>query len=483
MRDIALLVVFIPMLLGGVRQVHAAVMVWIWTALAAPNSFLFGVLQQAPLNKIAAGISVFALVADRTRQRFLVDATFVFHTLFIVQGAVTLAFSLTEIPRSFDLYDKMVKIWLLVCVMRTANRERLQIHSILIMLTLSLGLHGILEGTKYIWTLGSHKVIATVTLGDNNSFAMAMLMMLPFFIYLYRYSKTGTVRIGFAVSGVLVLLGVMASASRGAVIGLMVLALMILMQNRRKLLGLFVLAVAGIAVACFAPTQWLDRMDTILRASEDSSFMGRVASWKMHMIVALNRPLTGGGFSSLEDPAVYRQFVGEFGLLDFIPSTPPVGVLAAHSIYFEVLGDTGVIGLFLFLGFLIAWFATLRQIKRTTRGSPSLAWAHDLATAFERSLIVYGISGAALSAAYFENVYIEGTLAGMLAACVRAIINARPGLAAPGMMRPGNGNGGAVPASASAGSAGLRPSEAIPPHVIRPWGTVQPERSWSWGQV
>ena len=483
MRDIALLVVFIPMLLGGVRQVHAAVMVWIWTALAAPNSFLFGVLQQAPLNKIAAGISVFALVADRTRQRFLVDATFVFHTLFIVQGAVTLAFSLTEIPRSFDLYDKMVKIWLLVCVMRTANRERLQIHSILIMLTLSLGLHGILEGTKYIWTLGSHKVIATVTLGDNNSFAMAMLMMLPFFIYLYRYSKAGTVRIGFAVSGVLVLLGVMASASRGAVIGLMVLALMILMQNRRKLLGLFVLAVAGIAVACFAPTQWLDRMDTILRASEDSSFMGRVASWKMHMIVALNRPLTGGGFSSLEDPAVYRQFVGEFGLLDFIPSTPPVGVLAAHSIYFEVLGDTGVIGLFLFLGFLIAWFATLRQIKRTTRGSPSLAWAHDLATAFERSLIVYGISGAALSAAYFENVYIEGTLAGMLAACVRATINARPGLTAPGMMRPGNGNGGAVPASASAGSAGLRPSEAIPPHVIRPWGTVQPERSWSWGQV
>ena len=429
MRDIALMFVFLPMLLGGVRQVHASVMVWIWTALAAPNSFLFGFLTGVPLNKIAVGISAFSLLSDRAKQRFLVDPVFVFHTLFIVQGAVTLAFSLTEIPRSYDLYDKMVKIWLLVCFMRVANRERLQIHSILIMLTLSLGVHGVLEGMKYVVTLGSHKVIATPTLGDNNSFGMAMLMILPFFPYLYRHSKEKLARLGYAAFGVLVLFGVMASASRGAVIGLAVLAMMIIMQSQRKLLGLFAVAAIGIAVVSFAPTQWLDRMDTIQRANEDSSFMGRVASWKMHIIVALNRPLTGGGFSSLEDPVVYRRFVGEFGSLDFIPSTPPVGVLAAHSIYFEVLGDTGVIGLFLFLGLLMAWFVNVRQIKRSTRGSPSLVWAYDLATAFERSLVVYGISGAALSAAYFENVYIEATLAGMLMASVRAAINARAGLA------------------------------------------------------
>ena len=165
--------------------------------------------------------------------------------------------------------------------------------------------------------------------------------------------------------------------------------------------------------------------------------MGRVASWKMHTIVALNRPLTGGGFSSLEDRGVYQQFVGQFGSLDFIPSTPPVGVLAAHSIYFEVLGDTGFIGLFLFLALLMAWFVNVRQIKRTARGSPSLAWAGDLATALERSLVVYGISGAALSAAYFENVYIEATLAGMLAVCVKATIRARVGQAGGEMVARG----------------------------------------------
>ena len=114
-----------------------------------------------------------------------------------------------------------------------------------------------------------------------------------------------------------------------------------------------------------------------------------------------------------------------------------MGVLAAHSIYFEVLGDTGVIGLFLFLGMLMAWFVNVRQIKRSTRGHPSLVWAYDLASAFERSLIVYGISGAALSAAYFENVYIEATLAGMVAACVKGAISARPEVAGTGVVAQG----------------------------------------------
>ena len=420
MRDIALVLVFIPMLLSGVRQVHAAVMVWIWTALAAPNSFLFGFLQQAPLNKIAVGISAFSLIADQTRQRLLVDPAFVFHTLFIVQGAVTLAFSLTEIPRSYDLFDQMVKIWLLVCFMRIANRERLQIHSILIVLTLSLGVHGLLEGLKYVSTLGGHTVIATPTLGDNNSFAMAMLMMLPFFIYLYRYSKARIVRIGFAVFAVLVLLGVIASASRGALIGLAALVGLMVMQSRRKMMSLAMVLVIGLAGASLAPTQWLDRMNTILSADIDSSFQGRIASWKMHMIVALNRPLTGGGYSSLEDPVVYRQFIGAFGALDFIPSSPPAGVLAAHSIYFQVLGDSGFVGLFLFMGLLLAWFVSLRRTKAMTQGRAEMRWAFDLAAALERSLMVYLVSGGALSAAYFENVYIEIVLASMVLACVRA---------------------------------------------------------------
>ncbi len=425
MRDIALALVFVAMLLGGVRHVYAASMVWMWTAMAAPNTFLFGFLQAMPLNKIAVGVALLALLADRAKRKFIIDPSFAFHSLFILQGTVTLIFSLTDIPRTYDLFDKMLKIWLLVCVMRVANRERLQLHALVIMLALSLGVHGVLEGFKYVLTFGSHKVQASGTLGDNNSFAMAMLMMLPFFAYLVKYSALAVMRWAFGGIGMLVMIGIIASASRGAVVGLVVLGGMMVMQSRHKAMGLLIAAALGIAVVSLAPTQWLDRMNTIQHAESDGSFMNRVASWKLNTIVALNRPLTGGGFSALEDYRVYQQFVGQFSMLDFIPSEQPSGVLAAHSIYFEVIGDTGLVGFVLFLSIMASWYLNLRQVKRLSRAGPALAWARDLAVALEQSLIVYLVTGAALSAAYFENVYIEATLASMLLASVRETVQAR----------------------------------------------------------
>ena len=95
-------------------------------------------------------------------------------------------------------------------------------------------------------------------------------------------------------------------------------------------------------------------------------------------------------------------------------------MLAAHSIYFQVLGDSGFVGLFLFMGLLLAWFVSLRRTKAMTQGRAEMRWAFDLAAALERSLMVYLVSGGALSAAYFENVYIEIVLASMVLACVRA---------------------------------------------------------------
>jgi probable O-glycosylation ligase (exosortase A-associated) len=419
MRDIALSILFIPMLLGSMRYLHTATMTWFWTALATPSAFMFGPLATMPLNKIAVAGTVISLVLDKTKRKFLADPGFVFHTLFIVQGLISFAFSLTDIPRCYDLIDKMVKIWALCCFMRMANRERLHLHAYFMMLALCVGLQGILEGLKYILSAGSHKVQVTGAFGDNNSMAMAVLMVLPFFLYVFQYSSKIIVRLVFAGLGMLAIVGVIASSSRGAVIGLIVLAGMMIMQSRRKAMGLMIAASLGVAVVSLAPDRWLGRMETIQDAESDGSFMGRVISWKMNTIVALNRPFTGGGFSALEDRRVHQQILPEFGMLDFIPTSYPASVLAAHSIYFEVLGDTGFSGLFLFLSILASWYLNLRHVKRLTRASQEQRWAYDLAIAIERSLVVYLVTGAALSAAYFENVYIEMTLAGMLYSFVR----------------------------------------------------------------
>ena len=414
MRDIALILLFCPMLAMSVRHVHLGVILWVWTALAGSAAYLFGAGATFPFNKAAAVVTFVALLTDRTKRKFFADGHFCLHTLFVIQGLVSFAFALTDFARTEFLVDKMVKIWLLCALMRIANRERLQLHALVIVFTLTLGLHGGLEGMKYVMSGGSHKMVPNSMIGDNNYLALAILMVLPFYIYLYRYSGNVLFRVILAGAGVASFLGLIGTSSRGGLLGLGVLAMMFVLESKKKAISLFAVFVVGLGLVFFAPAKWTERMDTISSANEDSSFMQRVTSWKMHTILALDRPFLGGGYSALEDGQVHRAYAPQFGILSFIDSPTPLGPLAAHSIYFSVLGDLGFIGLILFLAMLAATFVNCRHIHIATAGRPDLAWAADLGIATRRSMILFLVVGAALSASYFEILYIQMTLVSVL---------------------------------------------------------------------
>ena len=220
------------------------------------------------------------------------------------------------------------------------------------------------------------------------------------------------------------LIAVIATNSRGALIGMAAIGLMLLAQSKRKLSVLAIMAVIGAGLVFFTPASWRERMDTISDAQSDSSFMGRVRSWKMNTLVALDRPFLGGGFSSMEDQRVFDIYVNRFSTLDFIPTEDPAGPLAAHSIYFEILGDTGFVGLGLFLAIMATGFNNLRVIRRLTIHRPEWAWAADLAYALRLTLVGYAVSGAALSMAYFELYYVFTTLISLLRKHVETELNA-----------------------------------------------------------
>jgi O-antigen ligase len=109
--------------------------------------------------------------------------------------------------------------------------------------------------------------------------------------------------------------------------------------------------------------------------------------------LGLDRPF-GGGFEAFQ-PMTYLMYYPEVGAR----STD------AHSIYFEVLGEQGFVGLALFLA--LGWFAlsACRRIVRLSAGRPDLAWAEGLGRMAQVSLIGYAVSGAFLGLAYFNFFY------------------------------------------------------------------------------
>ena len=134
-------------------------------------------------------------------------------------------------------------------------------------------------------------------------------------------------------------------------------------------------------------------MNTIGSYQEDSSAVGRLNAWQMAWNLACDR-ITGGGFT-IQNIVVFSRYAPN-----------PEMSRAAHSIYFQVLGDTGFVGLFLFMSMIATALVMTIRTQRRARKRPDLAWAVGLARAIQISIVVYLVCGAALSNVYFELLYI-----------------------------------------------------------------------------
>ena len=80
----------------------------------------------------------------------------------------------------------------------------------------------------------------------------------------------------------------------------------------------------------------------------------------------------------------------------------PTDFHVAHSIFFQVLGEHGYVGLVLFVSVIGTAWLTASKIIRSVRQHPDLKWASDFAAMTQVSLIGYTVGGAFLSLAYYD---------------------------------------------------------------------------------
>lgn len=408
MRDLAMLGVMCVLVVMAIRRPLVAYLLWAWTAAFSPNYYLYGYMSSVRFNLIFACIALFSLLVANARPASDFKAQQKLLLALLVHATLCWLFGYSTNGLNSVVYEGLAKALLFCLVMPAFINDRQRLHALLVALAIGMGFHGVVEGAKFIASGGGHKVIgvATAMISDNNHFAVGQLMIIPVLYFLYQYSSHRLARIGFLCALILATFSVMGTFSRGGFIGLSALGIWFLLSSRRKLLSLSLVAVVALVLFQFAPDRWFDRIDTISEADQDSSFMTRVVAWKVSTMIALDNPVFGGGFHAVQALPVWSAFKDTIGALDFIPTPePPIVGRAAHSIYFEVLGDMGFIGLFLFLAIWINAWRTALSIKRAAREREDLTWARDLSDMLRVSLLAYAISGAAVSMAYFELFY------------------------------------------------------------------------------
>lgn len=413
MRDLFLLAVLPLMLYAIAKRPFIGLGMWIWTALFFPNAWVYGFAQAIRYNLLFAGIAIFGYLAQPKKPKFHLGATGVLILLFFLWTTLSTMMGGGNPDIQWDFWNRFWKIILLFVFVVAIVDDKLHVDFLLWCVVLSVGFYGDLEALKYLASGGGHQIagLADHVLGDRNDLALGLVMVMPICAYLLHEYGQQSRALWLAMLGTIGLLvaAVIGTSSRGGFIALLALGGYFFMKSERKMVLAAALAVLVLAMSQVVTSEWVARMNTIDTADNDASFMGRVVAWKLSLILATQHPFFGGGFKSLEYFPMWSALSQDFGSYSWfytgaaVPDTH--GSHAAHSVYFQVLGDHGFVGLALYLCILIGSFAKARKIVRVARARHAPDWIARLATALQLSLFAFCIGGAALSFAYFDLTF------------------------------------------------------------------------------
>jgi probable O-glycosylation ligase (exosortase A-associated) len=215
-------------------------------------------------------------------------------------------------------------------------------------------------------------------------------MTLPLANYLRTQTVNRYVSWALLAGMALTLVSVVGSYSRGAIIALGALGIFSWLRSRRKILYLAFASAFLFGIFNLMPETFWNRINTIQTAQEDTSFHGRLIAWQVAYEYANNHfPLGAGFYGPQLDPIFHAYF-------------PTEKTHAAHSIYFQVLGEQGYVGLAIYLMIIAGAFWSSTRIMRASCVREEFAWAGHLARMIQMSFIVFCVGGAALSMAYYD---------------------------------------------------------------------------------
>lgn len=358
-----------------------------------PHRLCYGFMFSMPVVQIVAIATLIGMLASKEAKRMVWSIETWVLLIFVLWMGIT---TTQAIYSSFAIeqYEKVVKIQILTFMTLLMLTTRERVHLLVWTIAASLAFYGIKGGIFTIANGGVFRVQGPVGsfIGGNNEMALALVMTIPLLRYLQLHEKNRFVRVGLGVSMLLTGIAAVGSQSRGALVALLITGTIFWLKSRNKFFTSLLIAIITTVVLLIMPPEWHERMRTIEHYEQDGSALGRINAWWTAFNAANDR-IFGGGFEMWHAP-VFQMYAPD-----------PSNVRDVHSIYFEVLGEHGWIGLFLFLSLLGLTWVKCGRIMRMAARKPELQWARDLAAMIQVSLVAYASAGAFLGLAYFDYVY------------------------------------------------------------------------------
>lgn len=231
-------------------------------------------------------------------------------------------------------------------------------------------------------------------LADENDFALALNMMIPFAFFGFQFLEGKT---RYVCAGLLVLfaMGVVASFSRGGMVGLAAVVVFGIASSQRKLAATGVAGLLVVTMLLFASDRYWKEAESITDSGESTAY-ARLTYWNAGLRMFVDSPLIGVGADNgkLQMPNYY----------DGVGDPNSQWGRTFHGTWPQILAELGLAGaipnaLMLFFSLKYLW-----RIRRQSRDDVDPA-GRFLANSMIGSLIAYQACGTFLSTAYYPQTY------------------------------------------------------------------------------
>jgi probable O-glycosylation ligase (exosortase A-associated) len=371
-RDLVLGIVLPLSLLWGLTAPMRGLIALNWICFMRPWTFSWGMWRSMPffqLSLIVAFVSVFI----RGKLVFRFPPILVLHLAF--HGWILLANQFGYKPKqSWDFYmGYMVTLPVVSVFLFAAIRDLKTWKWVFFTAAGSLCLVAAKVGASSAAKGGAH-ITSQIDgfVGDNNVLGLTVCLAVACMFGLRKVIGKW-VRFVFWPFITAAFLCIIFTKSRGAFLSMSIILLISTAASRNPVRNTVFLALFAWLGYLAVPATYFDRLDTFENIEEDNSAMDRIYFWGLSWNQAVEHPLLGIGLDNH---------------MDYNEEVTPAAVdgrknHVAHSVYFQILAETGFVGLAMYLSIIFWTLGMLHKTYRSTRKlherHPDLDWVSPVA--------------------------------------------------------------------------------------------------------
>lgn len=415
MRDYVLTAFIVAIIPVCFFRPWLGIIAWFWFGLMNPHRQTWDFAVSLPFASWIAGATLLGMFVAHDRRPIPWNRELILVAMLMVYFSLT-----TMVAWAPDFawmqWLKVFKIVLMTVLATKFIYGKERVRLLMLTIVFSIGFYGV---KSFVWVLrsgGMNRVEGPAgTFMDGNTFlGLAFTMVIPLMIFMAREEQKPWLKKALYVMAAMTVISTIFTYSRGAFVGLALIIPLIFLRAKQKFVAACILIPCMLAAPFLLPDKVSQRADLIENYEVDRSAIQRLQSWSVAWNIAKDRPLTGAGFEfEYGDPARWYTYAEQKYLW---ATTYPK---AAHSIYFQVLGQHGILAALLYVGLLLGTLGSLGRSKTFASTRPELSWIAIYSSGMQIALVGYMVTGAFLSSAYFDLAWLFFALSAVLAREVR----------------------------------------------------------------